>query len=466
MPFNFAAKSPVSLSTRVISLISISLLLSFFLFGVVIERLIQHHFAQQDSVELSVIAQSVNSILQAMPADADVTQLQSSLKQAVVGHHGVYFAVYSDTNDALYQSPEADLSPLLRSTPHSSLHPDMLVSWQTPNHHYRGAVMLSQMSNGKSAILLVANNMDFHMQFIANFRKTLWFIMPVAWLLTLGSAWLAIKLGHRPLQKVSRDIRNISAEKLHLRLEPQRVPAELQELVTSFNSMISQIELGYKRLSHFSADIAHELRTPLTNLATQTQVVLSQKRNVNEYTEILYSNHEEYERLTKMVSDMLWLAKTDNGLIVPSLTHVDLRQEIQALFEYFEAWAEEAQLSFELAGEASMQVDRDMLRRALSNLLSNTIKYSYAQTAVSVSLLLHEDVVSISIENNGETIPPQHLCHLFDRFYRADPSRYRNGDSSGLGLAIVKSIIDIHHGSIDVSSSNNQTIFMIKFPKK
>ena len=458
----------MSLSSRVILLVGMTLVLSFILLGAIIDRSIQHHFAQQDSNELNVVAASVKNVLQKLSPDASKEEIHKALQNAVVGHHGVYFAIYSSkTQAAFYQPEEVDLSLLLDSRIQQRLSTGVLINWQTEQHAFRGVNLQGYMRNAYPVNIVVAGSMDFHIDFLQRFRQTLWIIMAIVWCLSMISAWWAVKLGHRPLTKVSRQIREISADNLHMRLQPEHIPDELQELVISFNSMISHVEQGFKRLSHFSADIAHELRTPLTNLATQTQVALSRTRDVNEYREILYSNQEEYERLTKMVSDMLWLAKTDNGLVVPSLTKVNLRQEFLSVFEYCEyceAWAEDAELSLELTGEASLLADRDMLRRALSNLLFNAIKYSRPQSKVKVELLVQNDVVHISIENSGETIPAQQLCHLFDRFYRADPSRHNEGDSSGLGLAIVKSIIDIHGGSIEVSSANRQTQFTVKLP--
>jgi two-component system heavy metal sensor histidine kinase CusS len=454
-----------SLSSRLILLVGITLVVSFVLLGTVIDHTIQHHFAQQDANELAVVAESVKKKLQTIPPDAEIDEVHSALKLAVAGHHGVYFAIYSKPkNNILYQLDEVDLSPLLSSTVQHRLSADVLFSWKSTQHAYRGVNLLGYMLDAHPVNILVASSMDFHIDFLAKFRETQVLIMSIVWLITMVSAWWAVRLGHRPLHDISREIAAISADNLHTRLKPKHTPNELQELVESFNTMLSHVEEGFKRLSHFSADIAHELRTPLTNLATQTQVALSRTRSVDEYKEILYSNNEEYARLTKMVSDMLWLARTDNGLVAPSLGFVDLNKEIRHLFEYCEAWAEEAQVSFELDGEVTLQADKEMLKRAFNNLLSNAIKYSKANTKVKVVLTAQKDFADITFENHGETIPPQHLNHLFDRFYRADPSRHRNGDSSGLGLAIVKSIIDIHHGSIQVSSSNGLTTFKIKLP--
>ena len=290
--------------------------------------------------------------------------------------------------------------------------------------------------------------------------------MAVAGLLAVLASWLAVYRGHAPLRTMSDRIRGISVDRLHLRLDPQSVPRELFGLASSFNAMLERIEQDFQRLSHFSADIAHELRTPITNLTTQTQVLLSQSRDVDDYREVLYSNLEEYERMGKMIGDMLYLAQTDNHLIKPELAEVDLVAEVDLLFDYFEAWAEERQIQLKREGQLlGVRGDRGMLRRAISNLLSNAIRYTHLGGEITVTQRQNHDAVSITVSNSGETIAAEHLPHLFDRFYRADPSRHRNGDGAGLGLSIVKAIVEAHGGMISVQSSGGRTAFEIRLPQ-
>src|SRR5690606_15062168 len=120
-----------------------------------------------------------------------------------------------------------------------------------------------------------------------------------------------------PLRRVTAVAASISARSLKERIPTEPVPSELQLLVSSFNDMLDRLDDGFVRLSNFSADIAHELRTPLTNLMIHTEVVLSKKRNVEDYEENLHSNLDELKRMSRMIEDMLFLAKSDNGLIIP-----------------------------------------------------------------------------------------------------------------------------------------------------
>jgi two-component system heavy metal sensor histidine kinase CusS len=228
--------------------------------------------------------------------------------------------------------------------------------------------------------------------------------------------------------------------------------------------MLARLDDSFRRLSAFSSDIAHELRTPISNLMTQTQVALSSARGNDEYKEVLYSSLEEYERIAQMVGDMLYLAQADNGLLKPGLEEVNLANETQDLFDYFEAWAEERGVSLAQTGSATVPGDRLMLRRALSNLISNAIQHTSPGKTVQISLVRHGGQATVSVENPGMDIPVEHLPRLFDRFYRVDPSRQRKGDGVGLGLSIVKSIVDAHGGSITVMSADQTTRFQLTLP--
>ncbi|VAX01518.1 Heavy metal sensor histidine kinase, partial [hydrothermal vent metagenome] len=194
----------------------------------------------------------------------------------------------------------------------------------------------------------------------------------------------------------------------------------------------------------------------------QTQVALSQSRSNDEYREILYSNIEEYERMAQMIGDMLFLAKADNGQYQLNRTDVDLAKEVQDLFEYYEAWAEERGVTLALHGNVTMPADRLMLQRVLSNLLSNAIRHTPSGNTMHVRLEQRPgQTIFISVENPGPVIPAEHIPRLFNRFHRVDASRHRSDEGAGLGLAIAKSIIDIHGGTIEVESTEKCTQFRV-----
>lgn len=266
------------------------------------------------------------------------------------------------------------------------------------------------------------------------------------------------------MQALRQQAEGITANRLDTRLPAESVPVELADLAHTLNAMLARLEESFHRLSDFSSDLAHELRTPVSNLLTQTHVALSKSRSAEEYREVLASNSEEFERLSRMIADMLFLAKADNLLIVPSREQVDLQAEVESLLEFYDVLAEEKNIRISCHGQALLEGDRLMLRRAIGNVLSNAIRHTPDGGYIHIELeQVADKSVSLSIENSGETIPAEHLPRLFDRFYRADPSRHREGEGAGLGLAITRSIMRAHGGEVSVASAQGATVFVFRF---
>ena len=275
--------------------------------------------------------------------------------------------------------------------------------------------------------------------------------------------WFAAWKGLQPIQKMAQVTEGISAQHLSHRLEIKNIPTELQSLAVAFNAMLDRLELALERLSDFSSDLAHEIRTPINNLMTQTQVCLSRSRESSDYQEVLFSNLEEFERLARTVSDMLFLAKADHGIHAFNVNKVNLAEEVEALFDFYDALAAEKGISLVQAGAASIMADPAMLRRALNNLLSNAIKYGHKDSVVHIELKQSGSTAIFSIKNRAESLSPEQLSRLFDRFYRTDLSRQRIEEGTGLGLAITKSILELHEATIDAKFENGWIVFTIVF---
>jgi two-component system heavy metal sensor histidine kinase CusS len=290
----------------------------------------------------------------------------------------------------------------------------------------------------------------------------LWEFVAVAAALAGLLGWAAVRRGLAPLHAIRQGAAGVTASRLDYRLPLDAVPLELAALAQTLNDMLARLEDSFQRLKDFSSDLAHELRTPISNLMTETQVALTRARNPDEYREVLESNAEEYERLARMVGDMLFLAQAEHGLVVPSREPVDLANEVRELFDFFDALAEEKSLQLSLTGSGQISGDKLMLRRALANLLSNAIRHTPAGGSIRVAIELTDRGAALAIENTGEAIPPQHLSRIFDRFYRADPSRHHGNEGAGLGLAITRSIVRAHGGEISAHSTADGVRFEIR----
>lgn len=477
---NNPLQRPFSLAFRLTFFICLSTIVAFFVFTWIMINSVEKHFAEQDVNDLTQISTNVLHILSdnQEPLAARV----NDIRKVTAAYQNVFIYLTGPRGELLFQT--ASTPALGTFTPEHARHYQRYYLWNAPGpaghgtlapHHTRHktttyrviAVPVVTTHNGQQITqrLVVAMSMDFHLHYINGLKHKLVISAALISLLIILVVLFAVYRGHAPLRAVSTRIGNISSANLDVRLDSRAVPIELEQLVKSFNHMIERIEDVFTRQSHFSADIAHEIRTPITNLITQTEIALSQPRSTRELEEILYSNLEEFHRMAKMVSDMLFLAQADNNQLIPENALIDLRQEVIKVFEFFEAFAEERGVALALEGEPQLlHGDPLMIRRAINNLLSNAIRYTPQGATVRVRLSHQQGSVVLVVENPGTPIAASHLPRLFDRFYRVDPSRQRKGEGSGIGLAIVKSIIKAHHGDISVASDSHSTRFTLRLP--
>ena len=291
---------------------------------------------------------------------------------------------------------------------------------------------------------------------------------------TLGAASLAavlvghalVRRGLRPVRQAAAKAREITASNLGERLHLASAPDELKDLVESFNQMLDRLQAAFQRISQFSSDLAHEFRTPISNLMVQSQVAMTRPRPVEEYQALLASNIEELERLSRMIENMLFLARAENSQLVLCKEAVDIEVELARVIEYFAGSADEAGVRMSVDAHGTVVADRALLRRAISNVISNALRFTSHGGMVSVAAQAIAGGYVIRVQNPGPGIPPEHRERIFDRFYRVDPARGDSSVSTGLGLAIVRSIMELHGGQVCVSCSDgNTTEFLLIFPE-
>ncbi len=420
--------------------------------GVLFSRASEQHFVELDQQlldsRLSLFRTQLAGIttpteLQArLPALRDELSHQADLALRISGSDGT---TWFESRTGLPQAPlPAGVATLhAQGTDYRSL----------AVHLAQGAVQSPQL-----ALYL---DITHHQHFLQGMQRLIWLTVGLSALATaLLGAW-AVRSGLRPLRQMGQVAASVSARSLTTRLPVAQMPEELAELATSMNAMLQRLDDAFQRLSAFSADIAHELRTPLSNLLTHTQVTLTRPRSLEEYREALHGNLEELQWMAQMINDMLFLAKADHGLLVPGQAPLALHDEVDALLEYYAPLAEDNNVQMLREGEAVLHGDRHMLRRALSNLLDNAMRFTPAGGQIRVTLAPGP---RISVANTGPAIEPAALPRLFDRFYRVDPAR-REGSSehAGLGLAITRSIVLAHGGGIRAECENGWTRFVIEF---
>ena len=458
----FRAQSLTFRLTLLFSVVSSAVLL---VLGLIVAGLVERHFEEMDLDLLIGKVELVKTALERVRGEKDLPRLAATLDAALVGDHGMAVAIWKPDGEVIYATDGGWFPESIRDANRvRALEP---LRWQGEDGRtYRGVAAPAVLDFGQKIRLTVTVSTDLahHEHFMHAFRATLWEVVSIAAFISGLLGWWAARRGLAPLRAISRDAEAITASRLDQRLSAEAIPAELAEVVRTLNAMLARLEESFRRLSDFSSDLAHELRTPVSNLLTQTQVTLGKARTPAEYEDVLASNIEEFERLSKMIGDMLFLAKADNRQVLPELAPVDLRQEAAGLAEFYQPLAEERGLEIAVAGAATARCDRGMMRRAIGNLLSNALRYSASGGTVVVRLANDGDAASVTVENRGETIPPEHLARLFDRFYRADPSRQRHAEGVGLGLAITRSILRAHGGDASAESANGVTRFTLTLP--
>lgn len=337
---------------------------------------------------------------------------------------------------------------------------DSYLDWSSNGAQYRARLFPLANSPGRYAIL--GTNIDHQLTFLQNFRRVLLLSTVIASFVSGILGWLVVSRGLKPLGQFEEHVKNISTNRLDIRIPTNDFPTELLPLVVGFNEMLDRLEEDFERLSEFSSDIAHEFRTPIANMMTQIQVALAKTRTVDMYQDILVSNIEELDRLTKTISDMLYLAKSEHNLLLKTNEEIDLNQLSSELCEFYQLAGDDKSLIFELKGHAKLIGDRAMIKRSIGNLLSNAVRHSDENTVIIVDIHKSETHIVITITNKGDTIPQQYIPYIFDRFYRVDKSRAHTSSSgSGLGLPIARSIARIHNGDISVNSYDGITTFTI-----
>ncbi|HEX8980593.1 MAG TPA: heavy metal sensor histidine kinase [Parasulfuritortus sp.] len=451
---------PLSLTARVSLLFAVVVAAVLLITGVLIARAVEHHFADEDHQEMLGKLELVRHLLARAHDQADLDALSQELNDALIGHPGLSVAVIDNHGQIWFATTAAAFPSHLLET-HEP--PGTLEQWAANGTEYRGIAMPVPVDGAPYTVALSVD-IRHHDMFMAEFRRILALAMALAALSTAALGWMAARQALSPLKAMARTATSISADKLSERLPVAGAPDEIRALAEAFNAMLARLEDAFRRLSDFSSDIAHELRTPVSNLMTQTQVALARTRSAEEYREVLESDMEEYERLARMIGDMLFLAQADNHMVVPHRETVDLADEVRRLFEFYEALAADRDVRLVLDGEAQVSGDRLMLQRAISNLLSNALRYTPSGGSIGVRLASDGETCRIAVSNPGPTIPARHLDRLFDRFYRVDPARREGGGHTGLGLAITRSLVEAHGGTIQAVSGDGMTRFDIMLP--
>jgi two-component system heavy metal sensor histidine kinase CusS len=274
-----------------------------------------------------------------------------------------------------------------------------------------------------------------------------------------------ISRGLRPLTAIADKTRQITASKLGERFSSETWPQELSTLANSMDVMLDRLQDSFERMRSYAANLAHEIRTPIGILRGEAEITLNRKRSCEEYERVIESSLEEYQRLTRIVESLLFLAMADSREVELKFEQIRVTDEIHNLQDYYADYAQGKAFIVLCAPDVFVWADATLLRRAISNLISNSIKYGSEGGIITLEAANRQQFVEISVSDQGCGIDREHLDRLFDRFYRISGGGTSNVKGSGLGLSIVRSIMILHGGTVSISSELGKgTTVTLSFP--
>lgn len=279
----------------------------------------------------------------------------------------------------------------------------------------------------------------------------------------LAGYWLAGR-ALAPVARITEETRSISAIRLNARLPVNNPYDELGQLAITINALFARLERSFEQLRRFTADASHELRTPLTVIRSAGEVVLRERYDESVYRETIGTMLEEADRLTRLVEELLALARAEGSVLQRSAVNVgELAAEV---CQHLLVLAEEKRQQLSVSVQPVwVQGDRTLLRQALINLLDNAIKYSPVGGEICVRVQETKDMAEVVFADCGPGISQEHHAHIFDRFYRIDPARNRDAGGFGLGLSIASWSVEAHGGRIEVKGkSGGGSVFKILLP--
>jgi two-component system heavy metal sensor histidine kinase CusS len=458
------ARASYSLLRRLTLAFALAAGLVFALTGAYLYRSLSAELQRRDDIEISGKLSQFLQLVRLSGSTSVVRANPAGFHEVLLSHPGVYLGIYDGQNEPLVEhtdKPGRTLKGLVTET-----HPIGKPYACSPEGIglSRCIVADERLPSGELVHVSLVRTAADRQSLLESYRVDIWFAVAVGAILVGALGYAVARRGLCPVKSIGRQTSTIEAHNLNERLDIRGGPVELRELAVSVNRMLDRLERAFVRLSQFSSDLAHDMRTPLANIISSSQITLSRARTADEYEALIDSNIEECERLQRMIENMLFLARTDNAQLHLKAVELDAGNELRRLASYFQGLAEDAGVHIDVKGNAPVFADATLFRRAVSNLTSNALDHARPGSTIELAVSATQKYSVVSVTNQGPAIPVEQLDKIFERFYRADASRHGAAKNAGLGLAIVKSIMELHHGKVDVVSDGVRTTFTLYFP--
>jgi two-component system, OmpR family, heavy metal sensor histidine kinase CusS len=452
----------------------------FALVGSVLYFALERQITQQDDDQIVLTARHTRRLANELQSFDDVRAHADRLTSQVLGNAALSMDVRDASGNMLFSHNTAGgatsmVEPLVapQRVPQAARITDAAIveTQQGSRMPVRGLATDATLADGSAVTIVIARDMTDRWLLLDHYRDRLYGAGFGGMLLAFLMSWMLVHESLRPLRELAAHAAAITVDRLHARMKVDDAPRELAAVIASLNAMLDRLAGGFQRMSQYTADLAHDMRTPLANLRGSTEVALSRPRGADEYQALLESNLEECERLSRMIESVLFLARAEHPQFVTHMKPLDAHAELARVADYFEGIADDAGVQVQVSGNGEVRADAELFRRAVSNLLANAIRHTPRGAHITLSAQPQpaSGNLRVTVANEGSRIDPSALERVFDRFYRADPSRHNapvGPASTGLGLAIVRTIMELHGGSTYAESDETSTRFILLFPMK
>lgn len=401
----------------------------------------------------------LRTILRERPDDLDALREEIELETAARHYQQFYIRLLDEHGVPILTTPgmadQLDIPELVRRTRNRPERSVPMMGFQGRPFRIASASASAGFSPGRDDTIQIAIDVSQEDGLLRRYRLWFWAMLLASTVLFPVLGYRIARHGIRPVEEIAATARRITSTNLRERIRAEGYPSELASLAGTFNEMLGRLEESFERISRFTGDIAHDLRTPVNNIRGEAEVALARARTVDEYRDVLESSLEEAVRLSDLIGDLLFLARAESPLTELHRERVNIGELLSTVRDYYEASASDAGISLvEDTGTELLtaDLDRSLLLRAVSNLVSNAIAHTPRGGAVILAARTEAAAIRIQVADTGSGIPPDALPRVFDRFFRVDPSRSRNSGGTGLGLAIVQSIASLHDGHAEITS--------------
>lgn len=416
--------------------------------------------------------QVLRTMLRERPNDQDGLREEIELESAARRYEQFYIRLLDEHGAPILTTPgmaeQLDLAEFVSRTRSRPEHSILMAGRRGQAFRITSAAALVGEPPTRSDTIQIAIDISQEEELLTRYRFWFWAIVLMTSVLFPLVGYRIARHGIRPVEEIAATARRITSTNLRERIRAEGYPSELASLAGTFNEMLDRLEQAFEQISRFSADIAHDLRTPVNNIRGEAEVALVRARTVDEYRDVLESSLEETVRLSELIGDLLFLARAESPLTHLHRQRVDVGELLGIVREYYEATASDGGVSLATAAGAeaiTAELDRALMLRAVSNLVSNAIAHTPSGGSVTLVASATEAEIRVNVSDTGIGIPAEALPRVFDRFFRVDPSRSKTSGGTGLGLAIVQSIMSLHGGTAEITSQLGQgTCVTLRMP--